>query len=453
MASKWLTESPDEREHVEILKQSVKAWNKWRDDKGYKKLDLSEENFRWEDGVDIHLFSGGESVSEDLSKAWLCQLDLKKANLSEVNLSKAKLFNTNLTDADLRLANLEEASLSEANLSDADLRFAYLEKAGLSRADLRRANLSGASLWKAKVEGANLSEANLRKAFLSDADLKGANLSKANLSDADLEGANLSKANLSTASLCAAKLKGADLRGADLSGADLSKADLSKATLVGTNFNEANLTDSRIYGISAWDLVLDKTTQTGLIITKEGDPAVTVNDIEVAQFIYFMLENKKIRRVINALTSKAVLILGRFTKKRKEILNALRDKLSEMDYLPIIFDFEKPTDRDFTETILTLACLSKFVIIDLTDPKCSPHEATLTIPNIKIPFLPIIQEGQREYAMFRDFKNYQWLCEGKTYKDKNDLIQNIKKLTDAAETKYLEIRDKKDNSSSGFTPL
>jgi hypothetical protein len=50
-----------------------------------------------------------------------------------------------------------------------------------------------------------------------------------------------------------------------------------------------------------------------------------------------MLENKKNRRVIDALTSKAVLILGRFTKKRKEILDALRDKLTEINYFPIIF--------------------------------------------------------------------------------------------------------------------
>ena len=223
--------------------------------------------------------------------------------------------------------------------------------------------------------------------------------------------------------------------------------------MVNTKLEDADLSNSRVYGISAWDLVLENTTQTGLIITKKGDPTITVNDIEVAQFIYFMLNNKKIRRVINALTSKAVLILGRFTKKRKEILNALRDKLSGMDYLPIIFDFVKPTDRDFTETVLTLACLSKFVIIDLTDPSSSPHESKTTIPDLEIPFLPIIQEGQREYAMFKNFKKYPWVLEGKTYKNKDDLIQNIEKLTAAAEAKYSEISAQKNNSNSGFTPL
>lgn len=34
-----------------------------------------------------------------------------------------------------------------------------------------------------------------------------------------------------------------------------------------------------------------------------------------------MMTNEKIRRVIVTMTSKAVLILGRFTKKRKEVLD------------------------------------------------------------------------------------------------------------------------------------
>ena len=119
----------------------------------------------------------------------------------------------------------------------------------------------------------------------------------------------------------------------------------------------------------------------------------------------------------------------------------------------IIFDFKKPSVRDFTETVLTLACLSKFVIIDLTAPRSSPHESKTTIPDLAIPFQPILQEGQREYAMFSDFKKFPWVLKGRTYKNKNDLIEKIEKLTEAAEAKYSEIRAQKDNSSSNFTPL
>jgi hypothetical protein len=57
-----------------------------------------------------------------------------------------------------------------------------------------------------------------------------------------------------------------------------------------------------------------------LVITNEDEPEITVDNIEVARFIYLMLHNQKIRDVIDTITSKAVLILGRFTDKRKAVL-------------------------------------------------------------------------------------------------------------------------------------
>ena|SRR5450631_2723 len=77
--------------------------------------------------------------------------------------------------------------------------------------------------------------------------------------------------------------------------------------------------------------------------------------IEVAQFIYLLLHNDKIREVIDTVTAKAVLILGRFTDERKAVLDALRDELRKRDCLPILFDFEKPRSRDTDETITLLA--------------------------------------------------------------------------------------------------
>jgi len=115
------------------------------------------------------------------------------------------------------------------------------------------------------------------------------------------------------------------------------------------------------------------------------------------------LDNKKIRDVINTLTSKSVLILGRFAlPERKAILDALRNKLREYDLLPIVFDFDRPTDKDFTETIKTLAGLCYFVIADITNPKSSPLELQATVPDYQIPFVPIIQEGEQPFAMMVD---------------------------------------------------
>lgn len=70
----------------------------------------------------------------------------------------------------------------------------------------------------------------------------------------------------------------------------------------------------------------------------------------------------------------------------------------------MMFDFEKPTQRDFTETIKTLAGLSRFIIADITNPKSSPLELRATMPDYMIPFVPIIHEDEKPFAMFQDLK-------------------------------------------------
>jgi hypothetical protein len=45
-----------------------------------------------------------------------------------------------------------------------------------------------------------------------------------------------------------------------------------------------------------------------------------------------------------------------------------------LGYVPIIFDFERPPDQDFTETIKVLAGMSLFIIADITNPKSTPME-------------------------------------------------------------------------------
>jgi hypothetical protein len=83
-----------------------------------------------------------------------------------------------------------------------------------------------------------------------------------------------------------------------------------------------------------------------------------VDNIKVAQFIYLLLNNEEVRNVIDTITSKAVLILGRFSPERKIILDRLREELRLRNYLPILFDFEKAKSRDTIETIRFLAGMS-----------------------------------------------------------------------------------------------
>jgi hypothetical protein len=248
----------------------------------------------------------------------------------------------------------------------------------------------------------DLERTNLKGAVLSKIDSR----DKLNLSRANLRGVNLSMAYLAGANLDSSNLRVANLRG----------ARLEETILIKTNLTNTILTGCYIYGISAWNVKTNKKTkQSGLVITERNEPTVTVDDLEVAQFIYLLLNRQKLRNVIDTITSKAVLILGRFTPERKAILDAMANELRKHNLLPIIFDFERAKSRDFTETIKTLAGLSLFVIADITKPKSIPLELKATIPDYQIPFVPIIQEGEKPFSMFRDLGKYPWMLKPLPY--------------------------------------
>jgi Pentapeptide repeats (8 copies) len=276
-------------------------------------------------------------------------------------------------------------------------------------------------------------------------------LSKANfygnesLHAIDLSYANLSETNLISAYLYGANLAGSDLRNAYLSQANLSGANLSGALLVQTNLTNANLTGCRIYGISAWDVHLEDAIQKDLIITPleelllptptlypsptlyPGKSEITIDNLEMAQFINLLLNNQKIREVINTITSKVVLILGRFTDERKAVLDALRNELRNYNFSPVVFDFDPLAKRDLTETITILAHMSRFVIADLTDAKSIPQELQAIVPHLpSVPVQPILHVDAKEYAMFEHYEQYPWVLPIYRYQNIPTMLNSLK---------------------------
>ena len=383
------------KEHLKILKQGVEQWNKWR-----------------------------------FENKWYLENDIRP-DLGGANLRGADLRGANLIGADLRGANLSNAYLSDAKLDLADL----------SKAKLRGANLDGASLSSANLSGANLIGADLPDAGLGGANLIGADLSGAYLSAVDLGGANLSKAKLRSANV-----SDAILSGANLTHADLTDADLSRTGLVETDFTKATITGCRTYGASAWNVTLLGTIQDNLIITKEGEPVVTVDNIEVAQFIYLLLHNEKVRDAIDTIGKKGVLLLGRFTGGRIAVLERLREELRRRDFMPMVFNFDKPETKDFTETVRLLAGLSRFVIADITNPRSAPLELQATVPEYMIPFVPILERGEEPFAMFRDLwiKHREWVLDPIRYPSVDRLIEVLDaEIVKPAQVRFAELLARK----------
>jgi hypothetical protein len=78
------------------------------------------------------------------------------------------------------------------------------------------------------------------------------------------------------------------------------------------------------------------------------------------------------RDVLNIMNARGVLLLGGFRNGGMERLNAIRERLQSLGYMAMIFDFNRPDSLSLTETVVTMAGLSKFVIADLSGASV-PH--------------------------------------------------------------------------------
>jgi len=198
------------------------------------------------------------------------------------------------------------------------------------------------------------------------------------------------------------------------------------ARIIETNFDSANMNGCGVYGAAVWNPQLSNIKQGNFLITRKGEPSITVDDLEIAQFMYLLLNNYKIRNVIDTITTKVVLILGRFTPERKKTLTALQEALRARNYVSVLFDLLGPKNRDITETIGTIAHLSRFIIADITDPRSVPQELQYIIPNLpSVPIQPLLHTSAQEYGMFEHFMRYTWVLKPFRYSTVSELIRNL----------------------------
>ena len=416
-------------DHFDILKRGKNAWNDWR--AKYPKI-IPSLNFSKIFGLDL---SGYDLKQADFTQSEMRETSFSGAHLDDADMSFSKIENVDFSRAHLTGASIGSCTISATSFKEALLLSALFsdnvcEKVDFSRAIGLQCELSGSTFRNSKFSKATFTESSFSKAKLSGCNLRGASLHGADFTLADLEKTKLQgaylenacfdRANLAGASMVKAILINANLKDANLENANLEETNLSHADLHKANLKGAKLNRSLVHGVAAWNLQLDaKTEQSELYISGEHEPDLTVDDIEVAQFVYLLANNSKLRNLLGTITNKAVLILGRFTPERKAILDLLRTELRKRNFVPIIFDFEKATTKDFTETIKVLAGLCVFIVADITHPKSSPLELQATVPDYMTPFVPIIQENDDPFSMFTDLQQkYDWVLEPLKYPSK-----------------------------------
>ncbi|WP_447788374.1 pentapeptide repeat-containing protein [Pseudomonas farris] len=379
--------------HVAILRTGTNAWNLWRSRHPNIRPDLS--------GADL---SGVKLCGGERDSAYYASL------LTADDPCKSTMDNFR-DGADLRGVNLQNANLSAANL--------YY-------CDLSGANLSGVILSRAVLCWCRFVETNFYFANLCEADAHHAKFVGCNLDRSDFGSGTLSSANFFECSGTEISLFDSDLTNTTFQDTTLSSCDMTYAKLVRTKFIRSNLSEVKIYGVSVWDVLTDGSKISGLVITPDDQGKITVDDFDIAQFLYLVLENKRLRRVIESVTGKMVLILGCFSLDRKKILDALKIKLRESGFIPVLFDFDRPAGRNLEEVVGLLAHMSCFVLADITDAKCIPQELHRVIPTLtSVPVQPLISAGATPYAMFSDFGDYLSVLKPYVYDNEEELLAGI----------------------------
>ena len=301
-----------------------------------------------------------------------------------------------------------------------------LSGADLTELDLQELNLAGARLHRTSFRYCSLSRADFRGGYLERCDLRDCSLVEARFDGSWLFRADFSKSSLHRACLQGANCSVAQFYEADLTDADLRGANLRTATFVGTDVAGTDFAGCKVYGISAWDLLGAPRAQTALVINDDDDDlVVTADNLQVAQFVHLLLRNPQIRDVLDTVSRKLVLLLGRFTPERKAVLDALRDRLQHHDLVPVVVDFELSKQRSVTETVTLLARLAVFVIADLTEPSSLPQELQAFVPTVKVPVVPIVMAGHQPWAMFRDIAEYDWVPPVQHYHNLTHLLDGL----------------------------
>jgi len=91
---------------------------------------------------------------------------------------------------------------------------------------------------------------------------------------------------MSGCTLIQADLSNSNCNRAILRGADLCCANLRFARFILADVSEANLSNCFVYGCSFWNLRGTPKEQLDVVITPRTESIITVDNVELAQFMY-----------------------------------------------------------------------------------------------------------------------------------------------------------------------
>lgn len=293
----------------------------------------------------------------------------------------------------------------------------------------------------------NFSGLNLTNVSIHNAFAEGLNIQNAKIINCHFEEGDFSRADFSNTEFINTKFNKTILTDANFDGASFINCSLNRINITNANFCLKEIKETVVYGISAWDLkTCDEMKQSRLVIERtyglysdliaEGRIPMMTDNIELAQFIYYLSNHKKLRDVINILNAKGILLLGQFKDGGLERLYELHDWLKGRNYTPMIFDFDRPDSMDYTETVVTMAGLSKIIIADVSGGSV-PQELHAILTNFQKPVIVFSKTGA--YSMFKDLKRKNPYAFELQYINDADLLSKMEASLKEADKGHVQI--------------
>jgi len=143
--------------------------------------------------------------------------------------------------------------------------------------------------------------------------------------------------------------------------------------------------------------------QSNLIITPATKRQSSVDDIEVAQFLYTLLNNNRPCGVSLKPLPPSSFDPGQFTPDRKRVLDALRAELASRDYIPVMLISINHQIRPWTRQCRCWRAWPRFVIAESPTQERASGIARDVADRPSLPIQPNSVERPERSGMFGPF--------------------------------------------------
>ena len=372
----------------------------------------------------IRPYPVGEVVhDEDFSRLERQNIDVSAVTFLRCNFSYSTISDSILDGATFSHCPMDSVTIEHTSADDVGFESSDLQRARLRDVDVNGCRFRGGSLRNADLWLARFRNGEFRQTEMGWLTASGGSFDSVQFFDTELDGARFLSVGFRGASFENVQLPHSVWSDIKLEDSRWRNVDLRHASFFRVNCDGASFENCNVFGLGVCELAGQLRRESRLLCGEGPDPLL-LNDLRFAPFLHELAYEDAFGRVVEALTAKFVLILGRFTDDRKPILDRLRRALRHFGYVPHLVDYD--CKQSWLHVVKTAAMCSRFVIADLTEPRSVPAEV-VEILRLRETLIvaPIVQAGYDEPPIFGELRATGQLLTKYEYRDADVLIRHL----------------------------